>query len=470
MPPERHRPATGAGPGGPPGGQEGWGTICDVPDIRPFRALRFDADAVGDLAAVISPPYDVISPAQQAELARRNPRNVVRLDLPLDAPGDEPESKYRRAARDFAAWRSDGALRKDRESSLYVYEQTYRVPGSDAERRQRGFFGRLRLEPLGEGILPHERTLSGPKEDRYRLLRATGVNFSPVVVLYRDSAGHAAAHAIERLAGGMPTTDVVADDGVRHRLWQVAANDPDLGPTLEALRATAAAAPVTIADGHHRYETALRYHDERHRDRAVCEEAPFDFLLALFLAIDEPLTVLPTHRVVRGGASGDALVERAASLFDVEPVESAGALAAAFRPGEGGAPAGATGTGRFGLWTGGRGAILRARRDAFEPLVDRSASECLRWLDVSLLAIALERLAGLDRGATTAGGRLEYTKDAAEAVAIVERGDAHSAFLLDPTPVEAVLDVAAAGRLMPQKSTYFYPKPATGLVFHVPGG
>ncbi len=437
-----------------------------MPDIRPFRALRFDPEVVGDLAAAISPPYDVISPSMQAELARRHPRNVVRLDHPLDAPGDEPESKYRRAARDFAAWRSEGALLKDREASLYLYEQTYRVPGTDVERRQRGFFGRLRLEPLGAGILPHERTLSAPKEDRYRLLRATGVNFSPVVMLYRDTPGREAAHAIDRLAQSTPTTDLVADDGVRHRLWQIPAADPELGPTLESLRSAAAAQPVTIADGHHRYETALRYHDERHRDRAVCEEAPFDFLLALFLAVDEPLTVLPTHRVVRGGASGDTLIDRAGSLFDVEPVGSADVLVQAFRPGEGVAPAGATGTGRFGLWTGGRGAILRARRDAFATLADPDASEGLRWLDVSLLAIALERLIGLDRGATTAGGRLEYTKDSAEAVSMVDRGDAQAAFLLDPTPVEAVLDVAAAGEAMPQKSTYFYPKPVTGLLFH----
>src|ERR671925_2329086 len=154
-----------------------------VPEIRPFRA-----DEVDDLAAVISPPYDVIGPDEQRELLARDPRNVVRLDLPATEPGDDPEERYRRAARTLAAWRSDGTLHKDPRPSLYVYEQTYRLPGGAEERSQRGFFGRVRLEPFGpgSGVLPHERTLAAPREDRYRLLRATGVNTSPVVALYAD--------------------------------------------------------------------------------------------------------------------------------------------------------------------------------------------------------------------------------------------------------------------------------------------
>ena len=162
-----------------------------MPDIRPFRALRYDSASITDPALVVAPPYDVIGAAERERLLARHPANVVRLDLPGEDAGDEPDARYRRAAKTLAAWRSDGTLHKDPHPSIYVYEQTYRVPGSDVARTQRGFFARLRLEPFGEGsdVLPHERTMAGPREDRYKLLRATGVNTSPIVGLYDDAAG-----------------------------------------------------------------------------------------------------------------------------------------------------------------------------------------------------------------------------------------------------------------------------------------
>ena len=165
-----------------------------MPDIRPFRALRFDAETVGELGNVVAPPYDVIGADLHQALLARHPRNAVRLDLPEAEPREDPDERYRRAARTLTAWRSDGTLRKDPRPSVYVYEQSYRVPGTDRERVQRGFFARLRIEPFGpeSRVLPHERTLSGPKEDRYRLLRATGLNSSPVVGLFQDAEGEAA--------------------------------------------------------------------------------------------------------------------------------------------------------------------------------------------------------------------------------------------------------------------------------------
>ena len=174
-----------------------------MPVLRPFRALRFDRSSVGDLAAVVAPPYDVIRPEQRAALIARHPANVVRLDLPAEERGDEPDDRYRRAARTLAGWRSDGTLRKDPHPSLYVYEQIYTVPGTTIERTQRGFFARLRLEPFGTttGILRHERTLSGPKEDRYKLLRATGVNTSPVVALFDDPTRDTTARLAAIVAG-----------------------------------------------------------------------------------------------------------------------------------------------------------------------------------------------------------------------------------------------------------------------------
>ncbi len=441
-----------------------------MPKIRPFRGLRFEPDVVGDLAAVVSPPYDVISPAQQRELIARNPRNVVRLDLPPDELGDEPDDRYRRAARTFAAWRSDGSFRKDPRPSVYVYEQTYRVPGSDVERTQRGFFGRLRLEPFGpgSGVLPHERTMSGPKEDRYKLLRATGANFSPVVGLYRDRVG-GSTELLAEIANGRPAIALVDDDGVRHRLWVVPSEGttdaPGDGPA-ERLAAAAGREPITIADGHHRYETALRYRDERRMSRACEEDPPFDYVLMLFLeTTGGALTVLPTHRVIRdlGEAGVEALWAGVGELFTVERVDRSADLEARF------AAAGLTqgGRGRFGLWTRSGGALLTARREAFEPWLP-AGGEALRGLDVTLLQVALERLSGIDPAATAAGGRVVYTKSAAEAIGWVDRSEdgADAAFLLEPTPVDAIAAVAADGDVMPQKSTYFYPKPVTGLVIN----
>ena len=434
-----------------------------MPEIRPFRALRYEPDVVGDLAAVISPPYDVISPAEQATLLARHPKNVVRLDLPAEEVGDEPDDRYRRAARTLAAWRSDGTFGKDPRPAVYVYEQVFRLPDSEEERVQRGFFGRLRLEPFGpgSGVLPHERTLSGPKEDRYRLLRATGTNFSPVVGLYADPSGGAAGR-LAAIAATLPEIDVLADDGVRHRLWVVPVGDDGRAAELVA---AAGAAPITIADGHHRYETALRYRDERRMSRSCEEDPAFDYLLMLFLETTTvPLTVLPTHRVVRGlGDDGvESLWTGIGELFEVAPMTDRAQLAGRF-----GAAADTTGgAGRFGLWTRRGGAILTARREALEPWLPGGGA-ALRGLDVSLLQAALDRLCGIDP-AQTAAGRVAYTKSAAEAIALVdERSDgADTAFLLEPTPVAAVAEVAAAGDVMPQKSTYFWPKPVTGLLLN----
>ncbi len=456
-----------------------------MPVVRPFRALRFEPDVVGDLAAVVSPPYDVISPTDASALLARHPKNVVRLDLPAGEQGDGPDDRYRRAARTFAAWRSDGTFHKDPRPSLYIYEQAYRVPGSTIERVQRGFFGRLRLERLepGSGVLPHERTMSAPKEDRYKLLRATGVNMSPVIGLYTDPAGQS-ARIIEKVTRTTPIADITDVDGVHHRMWALPAEVlPDAGADQPAgatepaqpadalvpgpvatLVAAAGAGPITIADGHHRYETALRYRDERRMSRSCEEDPAFDYILMLFLEVSSPLTVLPTHRVVGGlGDAGLATLRQGlAGLFEEEAVSDPARLISEFGPGA----AGQGGHGRIGLWTRTGGAILTARAEAFEPFLP-SGGEAMRHLDVTLLQVVLERLVGIDKAAVAAG-RVVYTKSAEEAITWVDGGadGADVAFLLEPTPVASIVAVAGQGDVMPQKSTYFYPKPLTGLVIN----
>lgn len=433
-----------------------------MPTIRPFRALRYDAEAVGDLGMVVAPPYDVIRPAEHQVLLLRSPHNIVRLDLPTDEPGDETGDRQRRAARILAGWRSDGTLRKDPRPSIYVYEQGYTVPGTDVERTQRGFFARLRLEPFGPGggVLPHEKTLAAPREDRYLLLRATGVNTSPVVGLYDEPSGRARRILADLTADAAPVLDVLDDDRTRHRLWVVPVESEGEGPVTE-LVALAAATPIMIADGHHRYETALRYRDERRMTRSCEEDPAFDYLLMLFLATDEPLTVLPTHRVVRNleDASGDAIRARLGDFFDVSPVGAQDDLVAAFnraalQPG---------GRGRFGAWWRTGGALLEARPVA--EVAPSNKGEAVRALDVTRLGVVLERGFGID-AQQVAGGRVGYTKSAAEAVELVDghTDGADLAFLLEPTPVNSVAAVARSGDVMPQKSTYFYPKALSGLL------
>jgi uncharacterized protein (DUF1015 family) len=435
-----------------------------VPQIRAFRALRFDQDAIGDLSRVVCPPYDVIGPDLQQTLLARHPANAVRVDLPEIQAGEEPDDRYRRAARTLSGWRVDGTLRQDARASIYVYEQTYRVPGSDQVRMQRGFLGRLLLEDLapGSGILPHERTLSAPKEDRYKLLRATGVNTSPVVGLFADPSGRS-VQALAAITSRRADADVADDEGVRHRLWAV----PEDGPQASFVKSLLEAAgkkPVTIADGHHRYETALRYRDERRANKTGETDPAADYVMMLFLETSkQKLTVLPTHRIVRGlGQDGVRdLLDHAEWLFSVKPVADRAELEAAFAsvdvPG---------GQGRFGLWTRNGGAILRAKRDAFEVSL-REGGAALRRLDVTLLQAALDRLCGID-AAAIAAGRLAYSKSVAEALDWVDaaKDGADAAFLLDPTPVAEIAAVASEGDVMPQKSTYFYPKALTGLVIN----
>ena len=458
-----------------------------MPTIKPFRAIRYELDAVGDLALVTSPPYDVILPEEHRALLARHPKNVVRLDLPADEIGDEPDDRYRRAARTFAAWRSDGTFHKDPKPAIYVYEQAFRLPGADVERTQRGFLARLKLEPIGDGgaVLPHERTMSAVREDRYKLLRATGANMSPIVGLYDGRSGRA-AELLAELAGGaagVPAADITDGDRVRHRMWVVPtssgheegspdARDADGEPTpasrADELVVLASAGPITIADGHHRYETALRYRDERRMSRSCEEDPAFDYVLTLLLdGSAESVTVLPTHRVVAGiGAEAAAgLLGSAEALFDVRPIDRAG-LVAAFGAAQA-ADERRGGRGRFGLWTRSGGAILTARRHAFEPwLPDGGAA--VRRLDVTLLDVALGRLLDRGAGALAAGGALRFTKSADEALAWVDAktDGADAAFLLEPTPIADILAVARDGDVMPQKSTYFYPKPLSGLVIN----
>ena len=326
----------------------------------------------------------------------------------------------------------------------------------------------MRLEQFGpdSGVRAHERTMTGPKEDRYRLLKATGVNLSPVILL-GDAAPGAVTGLLDRSTQATPDVIAATDDGVRHRMWICPAATDESGAAtgdVGELLALMGAGPLTIADGHHRYETTLRYQAERAQNRACESDPAWDYAMTLLYDVAEAPPVLPTHRVLVEGPSGAALLAAIGDLVDVQPMADPAAVLAEMARQEPLPDPDATGTGRIGLVSGDVAAVLRVRPGALADLQDRAGSAASRGLDVNRLSIILERL-GVDAAVLAAGGRVVYVKEAGEAVARTGRGEGVATFLLDGPPVTAVTRVAAAAEVMPQKSTFFDPKAPTGLVF-----
>lgn len=390
---------------------------------------------MADVGALLCPPYDVISADERRALIERDSNNAVRLELP---------DSYEDAASLLTAWQDAGVLARDQRPLIYLYEQRYMV--GDHERVARSFFCRLRLETYGpaSGVRPHEHTLSGPKEDRFRLLAATRVNLSPVLLLYDDERGGvASSELLDALTSAPPALAAAGPGGVGQRLWAI---DPEVMPAAGELLDLAGRGPLTIADGHHRYETALRY-----RDSAPGATAPgADYVLALLYdAHSGGLSLRPWHRLIAGPIDPVAVLARAGESFTTEPVSNSAELLDRMRLDDPMAPAGT-----MGLWTRVGGALLSVK--------DQQVAD----LDVDVLSGTLPQMIGATTDELNAAGRLTYVSDAHQAIAAVDSGEAEVCFLVRPTPVESVLSVASAGGFMPPKSTYFHPKAATGLVFN----
>lgn len=412
-----------------------------MPEVLPLQALHYDLAAAGPLGDLTAPPYDVIDPNQRRELLARSPFNVVELDLPELAEGDP----YEHAAETLEAWTLQGILTTDKKPALWALSQDYEEPGGN-RRTRHGILARVRVTEYGPGLIrPHERTQPGPKEDRLRLTRATRHNLSPIFAL---TEGDAWRH-VEDFAAGTPWGEVTDADGTVHRVWRV--EDPAIH---EAVTSELAEAELLIADGHHRYETAWTYADEIGGDGA------HRYTLMCLTSLDDPgLTVFPTHRLLKGLDPGaqKALAEGIRAHFDLEEVDPAAID-----------PAGREGTGVLGYIDAHFRRALRLRLKDPARLEDQlgDRSQAYRELDAAILeTLLLKEALGMSDEDIGAKRGLGYVKDTAGALDALDEGW-DCAFLLRPTPVDQVRAVAAAGETMPPKSTYFFPKLLTGIVFN----
>jgi uncharacterized protein (DUF1015 family) len=414
-------------------------------DVQPLRTLRYDLAAVGSLDAVAAPPYDVIDAPLRAELAAKSPFNVVEVDLP-EANGGDP---YLHAQTTMEAWLQQGIVTREREPAIWAMTQDYTGPDGNSYTRH-GFFCRVRVEDYGPGrIRPHERTQPGPKEDRLRLTRATRANLSPIFSLFPDPDGEAWS-ALEPLTTGDDPYATVADaDGTLNRLWRVA----DAG-TIERVQSILADRELLIADGHHRYETARVYAQE------VGGEGEHSYVLMFLCSLqDSGLTIFPTHRLLTGLDEDRRAALRKAieTRFEVSEIG-----ADELEPPAGGERVEFGYLDRDGLPMR---LTLESQAAADEALAGRS--DAYRHLDTAVLeALILKGALGMSEDDVAAKRGLAYSKDFDDARDAVGSGRADAAFFMRATPVEQVRAVAEAGESMPPKSTFFYPKIPTGLVFN----
>lgn len=428
--------------------------------FRPFPGLRYDAGVVGDPAAVTAPPYDVIDAAQRDRLYAQSGYNVVRLDLCRDP------DPYGGAAAALAAWREEGAVTVDTTPSLYLYAQRFPLPDGSARERV-GVIGALRVESFESGkVRPHERTLQKAKDDRYALLQATGVSLSPIF-------GLVSAPELD-LAALVPTTrppDVAVRgaDGSHDRMWRL--DDPQ---TIAKIEAAVAPHEVFIADGHHRYETALRYRDERRAAAGPAApplgEAPYDYVLCYLTTMEHPgLVIFPTHRVLATlDLVPEALCGALAEHFRVEELPwSADGLAAMLRRLDAAAADRSSDVAHLGVAARGAKQLWLCTAPTRALPFAATVPPELRVLDVTVLhQIVLAGILRLPIGDRGGAPGLTYTQDATRALGLVDCGEAAAAFFLPATSVGALRAVGLAGLTMPEKSTYFFPKLLTGLVFY----
>lgn len=429
-------------------------------EIIPFKALRYDPDQV-KLEDVLTQPYDKITPEMQSKYYEKSTHNLVRIILGKAGETDtDTFNVYTRAAEYLHDWRSGGILKQDPDPGIYAYSQTFTVPGTRDLQERRGLIALGRLHDYAEGVVHrHEQTLSKPRADRLNLLRATRAHFGQIFMLYSDPA-----HEIEGLLKPRmdedPDISLLDEYETLHRVWRL--HDPAL---IHAVQQKMRDKKLLIADGHHRYETALAYRNERRAATGNSDpNASHEFVMMTLIPMESRgLVILPTHRIVHGLLDFDRerMLEAAAEFFDIDRIdlrtESRSATTLLGQAGENGtAFVAVTRQGPY---------LMRAKQDAIQHAL-RDIPALQRELDVvQLHRVLLERVLGISEEAIRNQENVRYERDAFEAISWVRQG-ANVAFLMNPAKIEQVRDIAFGGEVLPQKSTDFYPKLLSGLAIY----
>jgi uncharacterized protein (DUF1015 family) len=422
-------------------------------EVSPFRGIRYNQKSVGNLAQVICPPYDIITPEQQKRYYEKSNYNAIRLEFPTESQEPTGDS-YQRAAITFQQWLKQGVLQLNSVSSFYLHDHGFEYSGENRVRR--GLIARVKLEPWGSGIYPHEETFPKAKGDRLQLMRACRANFSPLLSLYPDSE-RKIAPTLSRIAQEKPLLSLRAkrnnlpDSKEAHTLWAI--TEPEIKRELSQFLSSQ---PLYIADGHHRYETALAYQQERAKEQSVTGKEAFQYVMLELVDFSDPgLVVLPLHRLVRGIAPSTlgGLEDQLRNFFVLKSVP--------LKDGDCQLPTGSC-LGILGLQLGSL-VVLKRRQDiSLEAMMPGNRSQAYREFDVSILNhIILDKMLGL-----TSQVDVAHTVDLKEAYQQIKEGKYQLAFLLNPPQPEMVKAVADAQDRMPSKSTYFYPKLPAGLIIN----
>lgn len=439
--------------------------------ILPFKGTRFNSRLIENLSPVLSPPYDVISPEYREELAQRHPNNVVRLILSKEsAEDDEYNNKYLRAGCIFQGWKRDGVLVEEDHKAVYLYEQEFKLPNGQTCRRK-GFFSLVKLEEYTSGkVRAHEKTIAETKNDRLNLLQATKVNFSSIFMLYSDPEGKANA-VLEAVRKRRVWEEVTGDDGTIHRLWVIKRSEP-----IKALMDILKKQDLYIADGHHRYETALAYRDEKRKTTGRTDgKQPFDYVMAFLCAFEEEgLVILPTHRVINTEMETDLtpaeLMETLEESFDLKsfkvslanPQKAEEKILAELKK----VKKDEDECGMIMVLPNGEGYTMKLKKNAnIDDLIDDDIDPLIKGLDLSILHnYIINQVWVGNPDIELEKDDVFYVRDIQKAVQLLKEKKGSAAFFMEPLSKERVQKIMSTGHLLPPKSTFFYPKIITGLV------
>ena len=426
-----------------------------MPFVFPFRGFRYNRDVVGDLNRVVTQPYDKTTPSMQDEYYRRSPHNVVRVTLNVEKR-QNADTGYSKAGVTFRQWIQQKVLIQDSLPAIYPYYQEYGLEGQI--KTQKGFIALLDLKNSSSGIIPHEHTLAAPKQDRLHLMRSLEANEDLIYMLYADKALTVECIMDKNVSGRPPEIEVEDEYGTRHRIWAITDTE-----ALKAIQDAMQAQRLFIADGHHRFETSVNFMNECEKQGwSPAAVESFDKRMIACLNSASGVTILPTHRIVRDLPVFDdrAFLRNIEPYFAVEPLASAEDLWKRMKEGRESKVFGFYSQTLRGFY------LLRLRKPAIEDPMLKKHVKAYRELDVSILhALILERHLGIDEGKLAAQSHIDYVRERESCLQWINEGKYQAAFFLNPTTAEQMQRIALLGERMPQKSTDFYPKLLTGLLF-----